>query len=151
MGDAHFVHGISRAILSRVNSGRKGKTFSYRLDLQTNLNLMRKLFNIKCDGASHGEDGAYFFFGNVKLLNAIGMKLPELESLEFELIQKMVSIITSFVISGSPDDSWEPVTLEDPLKCFNMTNKKFEIIESPDKKRIQLWNEIFADLGAELY
>jgi hypothetical protein len=50
------VYGIYRAVLSRMNSNKNGKTFYYRFNLETDLNFGKKFFNFIEDGASHGDD-----------------------------------------------------------------------------------------------
>lgn len=50
------MHAVYRAVLSRMKSNGKGKTFFYRFNLQTDLNFGRKFFNLTEDGAGHGDD-----------------------------------------------------------------------------------------------
>jgi hypothetical protein len=50
------MHGVHRAVLSRMKSKGKGKTFFYRFNLDTYLNFEKKLYNLSEDGAGHGDD-----------------------------------------------------------------------------------------------
>lgn len=110
-----------------------------------------KLFSqIEFDGAVHGEDTPYLFYANIPM-----MKAPEINSKEFGLIKKMVSIVTSFIISGDPnsfeDLSWEPTTSSNPLMCLNMTNDLFEMIPLPEESRLRVLDEILAEAGVPSY
>jgi hypothetical protein len=51
-----IMHGVYRAVLSRMNSNGKGKTYFYRFDLQSDLNWSKKMYNLSEDGAGHGDD-----------------------------------------------------------------------------------------------
>lgn len=147
-GDLHFWHGIYRATKSRVAAKGKGKTFLYRFDLQTKQSFIKMFSNIDLGGACHGEDFGYLFLSK----GPMNLTFPAIDSIEFELIKKTVAIVTSFIISGNPNESsWEPLTSESPLKCLNMTNDAFEIIELPEEKRLKVVDELFAKEGVALY
>lgn len=151
-GDLHFWHGIYRAVLSRLHSSGKGKTYFYRFDLNTGLNLMKGLFQTDYDGASHADDLSYLFKANFP-----GMAGPTIVSKEFYLIKQMVSYYTSFIINGNPNSvdnnrgPWEPVTSSSPLKCFNITNDSVETIPLPEYERLKVWDEICEDVNVPLY
>lgn len=77
-------------------------------------------------------------------------------SKEFALINRMVSLITSFAINGNPnsfedESEWNPIDSSKPLKCFNITNDSFEMIEFPGVDRLNVWNEICEDSNVPLY
>lgn len=136
--------------LSRVNCGGRGKTFLYRLDLQTDLNFLKHSFNIKFDGVTHAEDIFYLFYSKTE-----GVKVPGIDSKEFELIKKMVETFTSFIISGDPNNeaipTWQPVSTARPTQCMNLTNELFEMISLPEEKRLKIWDQILNDEGIPLY
>jgi hypothetical protein len=82
---------------------------------------------------------------------------PALESKEFEMIKKMVSIVTSFIINGNPKDDtnedfvFEPATKESPLMCLDISNDSIKMIELPEKERMKVWDEILDDANIPLY
>lgn len=148
--DLHFMHGIYRAVLSRIHSRGKGKTYFYRFDLKTDLNLM-KLFCADYEGASHGDDCTYVFKPDFP-----GIPTPEIDSKEHNLVKKVVSYLTSFIINGDPngldnEGNWEIVTSEQPLKCLNIANNSSEMIELPELNRLKVWDEICDDCKVPLY
>jgi hypothetical protein len=51
-----MIHGIHRAVLSRLNSNGAGKTYFYRFNAQTELNFMKTFAHLSEDGAAHGDD-----------------------------------------------------------------------------------------------
>jgi Carboxylesterase family len=86
------------------------------------------------------------------------LKAPAIESKEFEIIKKMVSIVTSFIINGNPNNNpdieniaWKPATNESPLMCLNISNDSIKMIELPEKARMKVWDEILEDAGVPLY
>lgn len=138
-------------MLSRLHANGKGKTYLYRFNLNTSLNMMKTFLRAEYEGASHGDDVSYIFKPNIP-----GMPGPAIDSKEFGLIQQMVSYITSFVINGNPNNldpegKWEPVTSDDPLKCFNISNDSTETIALPEFDRLKVWNEIWEDANVPLY
>lgn len=69
-----------------------------------------------------------------------------------------VAIYTSFAITGNPnnavisDVSWEPVTsVELPLNCLNISEKKLEMIPLPETERLIVWDSVYNDEGVALY
>lgn len=152
-GDAHFWHGIYRGVLSRVKSNGTGKTFFYRFDCKTSLNFGEMFFNIKYRGAGHGDDLPYFLASDIP-----GMPTGSfaLNSKEFQLIKKMTSYISSFIIDGKPSSSdddfeWEPISPSAPLNCLNFSNTGSEMVTLPEAERLKLWDEILEDGNIQLY
>lgn len=112
---------------------------------------MKIFFNAEYEGASHGDCMSYLF--KQSLPGATG---PGIDSKEFALINKMVSFITSFVISGNPnsienDSIWEPVDASTPLKCFTISNDSFETNEFRAGDRLKVWDEICEDSNVPIY
>lgn len=152
-GDAHFWHGIYRAVLSRVNSNGKGKTFFYRFNCKTSLNFGEKFFNIKYEGSGHGDDIPYLFTSDFP---GVPTGLFALNSKEFQLIKKMTSIISSFIIDGKPSSTdenieWEPVSPSNPLNCLNISNDASEMMTLPEAERLKVWDEILKEENIQLY
>jgi hypothetical protein len=94
----------------------------------------------------------YFFKPNLPIFPT-----PAIESKEFEMIKKMVSIITSFIINGNPKDNtndgfvFETTTNESPLMCLDISNDSFKMIALPEKARMKVWDEILEDANIPLY
>jgi hypothetical protein len=77
------------------------------------------------------------------------MKAPGIDTKEFELIKKMVALVSNFVISGDPnspcnDFGFTSVT-NDPFSCLDISNDSFKMIEMPEKERMDLWDEILQE------
>lgn len=111
---------------------------------------MKLLFATEYEGASHGDDTSYLF--KVGLPGAIA---PTVGSKEFELINQMVSFVTSFAINGDPNSTeietdWKPIDSSTPLKCFSISNDSLKTIEFP-ANRLNVWNEICEDSNVPLY
>lgn len=84
-----FWHGIQRAVQSRIKSGGNGKTFLYYFDAQTGLNFVKKWVKAEeFGGASHGDDMNYLWMHDGHL----PVDHPKIESIEFEMIKKMVKL-----------------------------------------------------------
>jgi hypothetical protein len=86
------------------------------------------------------------------------LHVPSIDSKEFEMIKKMVSIVASFVISGNPNNDpnnqdfvFEAVTSESPLKCLDFSNDHIEMIDFPEIERMKVWDEILEDANIPVY
>lgn len=111
------------------------------------------MFNSDLEGASHGDDIGYIMYANVGLIPGLVAYTPNAE--EFKLLKKVVSLLTSFIISGDPNNdlletTWEPSTSL-PLKCLNMTANSFEFIPLPENERFEVLDEIFHDANVAIY
>lgn len=69
-----------------------------------------------------------------------------------------VSLFTSFAITGDPNNSftgevnWEPVdSVELPLKCLSISEKKLEMIPLPETERLKVWDSVYNEEGVALY
>lgn len=149
-GDYNFWHGIQRAAQCRVANG-KGKTFFYRYDVVTEMNVIKKAFGVEnFPGAEHASDIFHLFHG-------IYAPSPKINSKEFDNVKKIVSICTSFAITGSPKcsasgDEWEELkSAELPLKCLNIGTEENTFIDLPETERLKVWNSIYEESGVELY
>lgn len=150
-GDLHFWHGIYRAVVSRLHSYGTGKTFFYQFDCNTSLNFLKLLTKSDYKGASHGDDMSYLFKANFP-----GMPGVSIDSKEFGLISRMVSLVTAFAITGNPnsfddDIEWKPVDSSERLKMLNISNDSVEMIDFPGVDRMNVWNEICKDANVPLY
>lgn len=148
--DRHFWHGIQNAVKSRLNSDGGGKTWLYRFDASTELNMLKKYNKAESfPGATHGDTIFYIF-------SCVYLSPPLLDSKEFEMITKMIAWMTSFAISGSPNctevDDWEPViSIKPPLACLNISEKKTEQVSLPESNRLMIWDTIFKDAKLQMY
>lgn len=80
---------------------------------------------------------------------------PSLDSKEFELIKKMTSLVTSFIIEGNPnsrchDFGFEPI-VDDPFWCLNISNDSIGMLELPEKERMKVWDEILKEVNVPVY
>ncbi|CRK99832.1 CLUMA_CG013140, isoform A [Clunio marinus] len=149
-GDLHFWHGIYRAVISRVVSKGTGKTFLYRFDAQTSLNMSQLFFQTKLDGAGHGDDSLYLFYPNVPFF-----KTPEIGSKEFMLSKQMISLVTSFIINGTPEwdgcdfkciEKASNINSVKDLQCLNIGTDSTEITSLPEQDRLKVWDEMLNDV-----
>lgn len=150
LSDIYFLHGIQRAILSRVNAG--GKTFFYRFDCESGLNFVKKLTKTEdFVGSAHWDDLTYIWWSDpeLKLIDALNIDV------ELKLVNKMVNLFANFAVNGNTEGSetaWDALTsTELPLKCLNISEKAVEVIDYPETERLKVWDEIFADAKAELF
>lgn len=104
-------------------------------------------FQIKDEGASHGDDIGYLFCPHFPAGGAFpGLEKPGIDSKEYESIKLMVSMVTAFMIDGKPDnDEWKPSTTSSPLMCWNMLNDSLEFVPLPEQERLKVWDEILDD------
>lgn len=154
LADVHFWHGIFRALQSRVSSGKTGKTFFYRFNVDAALNMYKKLNPLVADfpGASHADDLLYLFH------TFLGADVS-IESKEFSIVKRMLSIYTNFAINGDPNVpelgenvTWEPVqSIDLPIKAMHITNDENSCVEIPENERIAVWNEIYQKENCELF
>lgn len=151
--DIALWHPISRIVKSRENSGKGGKSFVYRFDIDSDNNLAKKLFKVsdKYREPTHGDDIFYIF------KSTLGPS-PAIDSPGFEGIKLMLSLFTEFALTGNPNVhefcegvEWEPATFDEPLKGININEKKVEFMELPEAQRIKVFDEIFNDQKRDLY
>lgn len=148
--DRHFWHGIQNAVKSRVCSAGTGKTYLYRFEANTDLNVM-KIYN-KVDsipGATHGDTMFYMF-------SSSHIYPPTIDSKEFDMIMKMIELVTNFAATGNPNNgsirNWEPVmSIKPPLNCFNISEKIIEMIPLPESDRLMIWDTLYKDAKVQMY
>lgn len=140
-------HGCFRAIKSRTQHGGSGKTFLYRFDCDTQLNVFKLNHQKKGDvrGAAHSDDLFYIFKTKFS-------KAPAIESNEFRLLKAMVGLWTSFATAGTlGDEEWQPVEpSEEAPKCLCITNDSMKLVALPDYERLRVWNEVYNEAGMDL-
>ncbi|XP_070507299.1 esterase B1-like [Chironomus tepperi] len=125
--DKAFWHGLQRIIQGRQNSSGKGKTFLYRfaVDSPTQNHYKMNRYGPDLRGVCHGDELSYMFknkYGDV----------PERSTFEFKSIERFVSLITSFAVTGDANSNiinadmesvkWDAVDCtEPPFKCLNIS------------------------------
>nr|UUB32777.1 carboxylesterase COEC4 [Dendroctonus rhizophagus] len=120
----------------------KFPVFFYRFDLDTDLNFIKKISQVKTKGAGHADDLPYFF-------KTIVTQQPKAASLEYKLIQKMTKLWTNFAKVGNPTPSindleimWKP-TKKDELNFISMENGEFRLLVDPEKEFIDFWKNLY--------
>lgn len=111
------------------------------------------MFKSDIEGACHGDDLGYIMYANIGDFPGMVAHIPSAE--EFKLLKKVVSVLTSFIISGDPNNdlletTWESSTSL-PLKCLNMTTSSFEFIPLPENERFEVLDGIFRDANIPIY
>lgn len=151
--DLYFWHGIQRAVLLRAGTPtqRRGKTYLYRYDVVTELNVLKKAGSLdEYPGSEHAADIFHLF-------KAAFTAIPSIDSKEFENIKKIVAIWTNFAITGNPNHSitgnheeWKAIESSNlPLVCLNIGTDECTIMELPETERLRMWNSVFQQAGVE--
>lgn len=86
-------------------------------------------------------------------------KIPPADSKEFELVKKFVSVITSFIVNGDPNNdehllgvNFEPVSSDgESLMCFDFSNDSMKMIEFPENQRMKFWDQILKEAHASWF
>lgn len=161
------IHGVIRTAKSRVANGH-GKTYLYRFDADTKLNVCKnKLLKLgkvtsasrseftifvsnsgQFSGAGHCDDLFYMFASEYD-------DPPALNSKEHALIERSVELWSSFAINGTPSRPevvWAPLEASDKAPVLlKINNEELKMISQPEIERIQVWNEIYEEVGVDLY
>lgn len=143
--------------MSRLNQGGSGKTFLYRFDVDGSQNFVKKMHVApeeygKYPGASHCDELAYLF----KTEASTKISSPTLDSLEFEVIKKMVETFTTFAATGDPNNpeigsKWHAIeSLKLPFDCMNISNDEIKMKPLPESHTLEVWNEVFEREGTNL-
>lgn len=150
ISDAMFWHDIYRSIQSRM-AYSKEKTYLLRFHVNGSENLFRKTF--KCDHykeACHADDLTYIFKSSF-------LDLPAKDSKEMAVINKMVGMLTSFAITGSPNcpeiapAEFIPQTSAESLKCIQITENDVTEISLPELSRLKVWDSVYNDHDVPLF
>lgn len=80
---------------------------------------------------------------------------PSLDSKEHALIKRSIELWTSFAINGSPtrpEVHWTPFQAGDKAPVLlGISNKGLKMISQPEFERIQVWHEVYNEVGVDLY
>lgn len=148
--DLHFWHGIHRTILSR-NAHATGKTYFMRFNVDADLNMFKALKNSQMyKGACHADDLFYIF--KTQYADA-----PEKGSREYEIIQRMIGIFTSFAVTGDPNCKeianikWKQQKDYASDRCIEINENGINEIELPEHENMQIWDLIYEEQNVPLF
>jgi cholinesterase len=153
--DSCLWHPMYRIIRARLAAGT-GKTFSYRFDYVTENNLWREFFKVDktIKGACHADDVSYIF--KTKGLEGDDFKL-EPDSLAFQGIKMMISIVVNFARCGNPNVDelkgveWEEATNEDPTAGLNINEKESRMMALPEFERVRIYDDFYHEQTKTLF
>lgn len=172
-----FWHSIHREVLRRVDA-KSASTYLYRFDFDGELNFIKRLFADKkirgnnqngeiifrieftmcfvasISGASHGDDMMYLF-------KSVFNGIPNLNSNEWKMVERMVDAWTLFARTGNPNGEsndavdWKPLELERSsgeisYKCMNF-DAETTFSELPELERMPFWDEIYSKFDRDLF
>ncbi|RZC42621.1 COesterase and/or Abhydrolase 3 domain containing protein, partial [Asbolus verrucosus] len=138
--DNCFLREIFCAIQYHVKTSSLPVYF-YRVSVETNLNIWKRLNEITSPGVAHGDELGYLFKSNIS---------PKLKSgsIEYISVMRFVKFWTSFAKYGDPNPNdnsnsvkWEPAKKDE----FNFIDIGKQLITgvNPEHKPMEFWNEIF--------
>ncbi|XP_074040164.1 juvenile hormone esterase [Leptinotarsa decemlineata] len=139
--DYFFVAGIvgSAKIHSKTS---QEPVYLYRMSVETNLNLMKRIFELYgLPGVSHADDLGYLFKYSVS---------PDVEmgELETKAMQRFLNMWTNFAKYGNPTPEgtdlniiWKPVE-EDSVNFLDI-GSELTMQTNPESERMTLWKDIF--------
>lgn len=136
LGHKTFWHGMWLTVKSRKNA----KTYLYRFAVEPTTNTtIRKAFSVPhMRGTSHVEDVFYIFKAEYVAPHVKGTD-------EYRTMETMTHAFTSFARNGKPSISesitWEPVNLNDDIKCLNISNE-ITFVPLPETPHMKMWDEI---------
>ncbi|CAG9764475.1 unnamed protein product [Ceutorhynchus assimilis] len=124
--------------------------YFYRFDLDTEINMIKKLAGLDVKGVAHADDLSYFFTNFLT-------PPPESSSLELKLISKLTKIWTNFAKHGNPTPSideevetiWDPITV-DSFNYLSLENDGFKMLRNPDKDYMDFWYDLYEEFQFKL-
>ncbi|CAG9814134.1 unnamed protein product [Phaedon cochleariae] len=140
--DFYFISGI---IASAIQHARTSAcpVYLYRMDLDTNINFLKILANIReHPGMCHADDLGYIF--NITCIP--GMEIGDVER---RAVRRCVELWTNFAKYGNPtpknntlDVEWKPIE-EDHLHYLNIGNDGLVSDKNPELERMNTWRDIY--------
>jgi hypothetical protein len=103
------------------------------------------IFSAQIPGATHSDVVFYYF----KSLFTPAIKASSIES---ELIQTMVNLITNFAsnCTAAPVSIWKPVGKTDVIpNVLNINNTGLSMIPLPDYANVKVFNDIFKQANVD--
>lgn len=139
-----FWHAIYRGILSRIKHA-KGSTYLLRFDVNGELNFVKQMNNCKqYKGAAHADDLFHLF-------KTIVADVPDKDSKEFKVIDRMVDIFTSFAKDGNPNADkiesirFTPLNDSNSLRCVQINENGVSEILLPELEKLKVWDSVYED------
>ncbi|XP_055702469.1 esterase B1-like [Phlebotomus papatasi] len=145
LGDKYFWHGLYRVVRARCEYAPRVPTFLYRFAVDSpEYNFLRAVFcGDGVSGVCHGDDSNYIF------KSGLVHTVPKPGSLEHTTINRMVSMWTSFAITGNPNcdaiapTKWLPVSPNGPpYRCLNIS-EELAFCLLPETERLSTWDSLF--------
>ncbi|XP_060645276.1 esterase B1-like [Drosophila nasuta] len=142
----HFWHSLHRTVLARSAYASKTPTYLYRFDFDSPTYNFYRIMNCGNHerGVSHADDVFYLFYC------VLSFKLDK-SSPEYQTIENMISMWTSFATQGNPNCAqiepvqWEAIEPNETLKCLNI-GTKLEFVNFPERKQLKLWDSFYKKL-----
>ncbi|GAB1863191.1 Carboxylic ester hydrolase [Camponotus japonicus] len=100
LSDIFFYRGIMQTADIQMNSDNSGKTYLYQFSYDSEISLMKKIFNVDFPGASHFEESSYLFFPNI--IKELGLSVPAPDSEDYKMINRLTQMWTDFAKTGNP-------------------------------------------------
>ncbi|GAB0098661.1 Carboxylic ester hydrolase [Sergentomyia squamirostris] len=152
MGDKTYWYSVYKVIVGRLKYpevGVRGSTWLYRFSFESEERAKHRILPpwISGDpGVAHVDDMLYLYS------NGLPYGLPKSGTAEFEIMQLMVEIYTSFITNGDPNNDellkvmgkWKPISCSFPLYGLKIDNPPM-MIDLPEKERIMFWDAIYKD------
>lgn len=154
MSDKLFLHGVHRAMQSRLAHDGAAPTWNLRFDVDSKqLNLCKMLFADRdTHGACHADDCHYLFKTCIHPALAEG-------SAEMLAIDRFVTLWTEFARCGDPNGDgttartapveWEQLKPGQPIRCLNLSNE-LTFVEQPESERMRFWDSLYEQQKNEL-
>uniref|UniRef100_A0A8D8NKS9 Carboxylic ester hydrolase n=3 Tax=Culex pipiens TaxID=7175 RepID=A0A8D8NKS9_CULPI len=151
MSDYHFAIFANTCAELHARYQHQSPLYYYNFSFDGELNMYKKLLNLKVPGACHADELSYQFMFRMAPLPV------KPDSPEARVRYYMCRLWTNFAKYGNPtpaDDAtlpfrWEPVAHIDPkskdefqLNCLNIDAEP-KMVRNPDKARIDFWRGVY--------
>ncbi|XP_039310190.1 para-nitrobenzyl esterase [Solenopsis invicta] len=111
LSDEFFCRGTMEVVDIQTKLNHNKATYLYKFSYNNEDSPMKKIFNVKFKGASHGEDLTYLFYSS--MMKDLGVTAPAIDSQDGKMINHLTQMWTDFAKTGNPTpntNSWLPVT-----------------------------------------
>ncbi|KAJ3645079.1 hypothetical protein Zmor_022766 [Zophobas morio] len=143
LSDAHFIYGMYVTILTQYSKS-DAPTYLYRMSVESELNILKKVLKIEVPGVCHIDDIGYLFKTFIT---------PEIKSgtIEETSVNRFVKLWTNFAKFGNPTPNkkdsllttvWKPVTNEN--LDFLDIGRLLVARRNPYADRMKFWKNLFA-------
>ncbi|XP_031348985.1 esterase B1-like isoform X2 [Photinus pyralis] len=141
-GDSHFTWPL-HFTLSHFIDSHSSTIYIYRMSVDTELNLMKKVSEEPGPGVCHADDLGYLF------MNPATLPPPE-HSTEMKTVKRFIKLWANFARTGNPNSKvtdslisvlWKPV--EKDRVHFLEIGENLTVGVNPDEDRIAFWWKLF--------